>query len=410
VKIAILNTLYPPIVMGGAEKSVSLLAEALVRRGHAVTVLTLHPEAEERREIQSGVVVHRLPMDNVYWPFDTSARRSAGARLRWHLGDLWNRRAAGRVARILAEVQPDLLHSNNVTGFSVAVWREARRLSLPIVHTLRDYSLMCRRATLFRNGHTCASRCLDCTTLSWSARRACAAVDEVVSNSRFVLDIHRDNGFFADTPGHVVFNIMDGVSASAPREIAAGAPLTFGFIGKIDRDKGIEVVLEATRRLKNPDWRLLVAGRGKDDYVAELRRRHPDPRIEWLGFVRSDDFFAAVDVTLVSSIWHEPLPRTLIESIAHGRATICAEAGGIPEIAHLSDLIGTYAPTDAVALAALMDAALDAPERRSPRPSSAPADLDAFSETRVAESYLAVYRSALARHGRPETSLPSPES
>src|SRR5450432_3625911 len=43
MRILIVNTLYPPLQVGGAEKSVSLLAEALGRTGDEVSVVSLHP-------------------------------------------------------------------------------------------------------------------------------------------------------------------------------------------------------------------------------------------------------------------------------------------------------------------------------------------------------------------------------
>ena len=47
MRILIINTLYPPLTVGGAERSVCLLAEALARSGDCVSVVTLHPGSEE---------------------------------------------------------------------------------------------------------------------------------------------------------------------------------------------------------------------------------------------------------------------------------------------------------------------------------------------------------------------------
>jgi len=43
VKIAIINTLYYPNVVGGAERSVQFLAEGLVKKGHEVVVICTAP-------------------------------------------------------------------------------------------------------------------------------------------------------------------------------------------------------------------------------------------------------------------------------------------------------------------------------------------------------------------------------
>ena len=100
MRVLMINTLYPPLIVGGAEKSVFLLAEALARAGDQVSVVTLHAGSEETIESQNGIRVYRLPMDNRYWPFGRR-KQSLAARLLWHIADVWNRKAARRVARIL---------------------------------------------------------------------------------------------------------------------------------------------------------------------------------------------------------------------------------------------------------------------------------------------------------------------
>lgn len=395
MKVLLVNTLYPPDIVGGAEKSCKLLVDALRGGGTEVAVAALHPGEESRTDVVDGSRVHRLPLDNHYWPFDPATPHSAASRLAWHLRDAWNPRAATRLAAVIDRERPDVVHTNNLTGFSVAAWRTARRAGLPIVHTLRDYSLLCRRATLFRRGRNCGRRCADCTLLSLPAFASSALPDVVVSNSRFVLDRHRSCGYFKGVPGDVIFNIMDELPKPVPRP-RNGGPLTFGFIGKIDEDKGIEVVLGAVSRLSRPAWRLVVAGRGVDGYVARLKRDHPDPRIDWIGFANSADFYAQVDIVVVSSIWNEPLPRVMLEAMAYGRAVIASEAGGNVEIMNFTDLVGSYRADDVSALAALMQKAL----QDSPRGSRAPDGkaLAQFAPAHVAGRYLAAYESARAGH------------
>lgn len=47
MKILIVNTIYAPFKVGGAEVSVQLLAEELVKNGHSVLVVTLHDKANK---------------------------------------------------------------------------------------------------------------------------------------------------------------------------------------------------------------------------------------------------------------------------------------------------------------------------------------------------------------------------
>jgi len=151
MRIVIVNALYAPLILGGAERSVTLLAEELARCGDQVSVITLHPDPEETVETLNGVRVYRLPLDNRYWHYGQGARPAPAARLLWHIGDVWNRRAAERVGQILDHERPDVVHSNIITGFSVSVWQEVKKRNIRLVHTLRDYYLLCSRSALFRS-------------------------------------------------------------------------------------------------------------------------------------------------------------------------------------------------------------------------------------------------------------------
>lgn len=393
MKILLVNSLYPPEIFGGAEVSVSLLAEALASRDHQVSVVCLHKAEGTSVDEINGVRVYRLQIDNNYWPFGLDRKPSLLQRLQWHLRDTWNRKAAKRFGEILDAEGPDVLHTNNLTGFSVSLWSEAKRRNVRIVHTLRDYSLICKKSTLFKNGETCLRRCAACVTMTAPYLHASRMVDAVVSNSQFVLDEHRKLGYFSKAPDKVIFNIAN-TSDIAPTSTPIEGDLVFGFIGRIEPEKGIEIVLKASELLPDAGWRLKIAGKGLDPYVHDLKVRQKSHRIEWLGFTRSRDFYAGVDVCLVSSVWPEPLPRTLIESITAGRATICSTAGGIPEISGFSNMIGSYEPADYRRLAELMKKAIDETSRWKNVQPARQDFADQVTPEAITRQYLQVYSDA----------------
>lgn len=389
MKVLLANSLYPPIVIGGAEVSVSLLAKALMAQNVDVAVASLHQKDTVAVDIVDEVKVYRLPLDNIYWPFGVSEKTSPVRRMLWHLKDTLNPAAAKRFGTILDEVKPDVVNSHNITGFSVSIWQEAQKRNIPIIHTLRDYSLICKKSTIFRSGKECLGRCLDCKAMTLSQKSKSNAIDYVTSISQYLIDTHRKSGFFAKTPSTVIRNIAD---LSGARGRTPEPAMVFGYIGRIEDEKGIEVVLKATSRLTHPDWRLRIAGRGLESYIADMKKRYDDPRIEWLGFAKPADFYASIDVCIVSSVWPEPLSRVMIDSIASGRPTIASTAGGIPEIADYSALIGSYAPRDDEGLAALMTRALSERERWQAITPPSDAVIRLFSPEAIADEYIAVYR------------------
>lgn len=396
VNILIVNALYPPHRIGGAEKSVSLLAEGLARAGDRVTVATLDDIAAPTTErLTTGAEIHRFPLDNIYWPYGKVViDRSAIAGFRWHLRNSWNRRAARRVGALMDQVRPDVIHCNVLTGFSNAVWSEASRRGIPIVQTLRDYAVVCVRTSLFQHDRTCTKRCAECRLLTFPSKKASRQVTQLVSISHFVDAKHREFGFFEGVPGRRIFNIIPDPQRddAPPRE----GPLTFGYIGRVESGKGIEVVLDACSRLERADWRLRVAGVGLPSYVEELQRRYPDPRIEWLGFADSAAFYESIDVALISSIWPEPLTRTLIEATKFGRNVIAADSGGIPEIADLPRRSAVYPAYDSAALAAAMTTAIDERDDWRQGGVGRPDLLASFSEEAVVAAYRDVFTDAIA--------------
>jgi glycosyltransferase involved in cell wall biosynthesis len=363
----IINVLYPPIQIGGAEKAAKSLSDAYARNGDQVVVVSLHPGDSEIVEENGNVRIYRLPMDNLYWPFSVGGKHRPVEKWLWHLKDIWNRKAAKRVGRILDCEKPDVVHTHNLSGFSVSVWKEVKKRKIRLIHTLHDYYMLCPRSNLFHHGQSCQQRCIDCRALTAVAKFVSNKPDAVVSVSESVLERHRKHGYFIDVPSSVIYNIEQSGHQPINSITACQRPnaddLVFGFIGKISEAKGIGMLLKATALLSRADWRLRIAGAGSDAYVGELKRQFQDPRIEWLGFTDSRSFYASIDVTVASSLWGDPLPYVVIESFAAGKSVICADSGGLPELALLGKKVGTYPAMDVHALVKAMEDALSNKEQ-----------------------------------------------
>jgi glycosyltransferase involved in cell wall biosynthesis len=140
------------------------------------------------------------------------------------------------------------------------------------------------------------------------------------------------------------------------------------FYGRLDPDKGVEVLLDAWARLGLTlgDGALLIAGEaaGPNRQVYEAHLRQLGGRadtVHWTGFRRDVSLFLqAADIVIMPSVWQEPFGRVVIEGMA----------GGVPEI-----LTGDFAPWlfdagDAAALASLIGSLLS---WRSQRPQLASA-------------------------------------
>jgi glycosyltransferase involved in cell wall biosynthesis len=389
-----LNHLYPPFAAGGAEKATATLAEAMVRAGHSVAVVTLTSEREESVTEENGVRVYRVPLDNLFWPFVPNKDRNVFARLAWHLLDIYNWRAARRFRRILDIERPDVLHTHVLTGFSPAIWRVAKQRSVRVVHTLHDYELICGRSALFRDGHVCEQQCRECKLLTFRTKGDCEYVDHVVSVSEFVLATHRRFSRFQNTKGSIIYNIQQDSelpSPKVPRREGANRFLVFGYLGRLSPEKGIRTLLQATRELKHTDWSVLVAGLGDEKFVKQLQAEFVDPRIQWMGFMERDQLFSSVDVVVVPSMWNDPLPYVVVETLTAGKGLICSRRGGLPELARLGTDVRTYDAEDFHTLAHLMDEMMANPEQALSGGFADPQIRLRFSEPRVIRAYEQTY-------------------
>lgn len=394
MKVAILSSLYSPYDVGGTEKSVRLLAESLSARGTDVLVISLHPGKQELLEEWNGIRVYRLPIDNIYFPWVGEQKPGAVRRLLWHLRDRWNWKAAGRVGAILHRERPDVLHTHNVSGFSVAVWAMAKRMGIARLHTLQDYYALCSKTTLYRDGSVCGQRCLDCVALTSNRKRASERVDAVAGITHYILQRHVDAGYFQGAKQEVVAHIQP---VAIPRPKQENGKLTFGFIGRVTRDKGIELLLEAMAALPDEDCELKIAGRVDPGYLEALKQRFPDPRLQWLGHLPAQQFYSLVDVVIIPSVWAEPLAYTCIESIFAGKSVIASDIGGLREIAVLVPLHRLFQAGDVAALGAAMQEALQNKVSWKQMRQASLEVCGRFSEETIIHRYQELYRSICAK-------------
>lgn len=331
MKILILNTLYYPYSYGGAEKSVQDLAENLVLSGEEVEVITLGKST--KHYILNGVSIWSIKIQNKYWPFSDN-EKSVVNKFFWHLKDVINTSYTNDLKKIINDFQPDIIHTNNLSGFSTYVWLIAKKLNIKTIHTLRDYYLQCPSTTKFKKNKICKKTCIDCNCLSIIKKNTSQKVDCVVGVSEFILNDHIKNGYFLRSHKEVIYNgFQFEFCENKQNYLIENKKIIFGFIGQINASKGIELLLESFNNLLGFDnWSLLIAGRINDDYKNRLKEICPSNRITFLGFIDSDIFYKSIDLLVVPSLWNEPFGRVVLEGVINGKAILGSETGGIPEL------------------------------------------------------------------------------
>lgn len=333
MNILIINTLYAPNAVGGAEVSVQLLAEELVRNGNKVRVVTLNNSTKKEIKQLNGVEVVYLPLKNIYWPFKKTKGKLS--KLIWHFIDMYNPFMARQVDKEIEEFRPQVVHTNNITGFSVAIWKTIKKRKIKLVHTTRDYYLFHPNSTLFNHSGNMAVNLLSVRFWSFIKRRMSRYVDTYIGISKYIMDFHHDDGFFPKAEKNYIYNSVDKIDViSESSEI-----LKVGFIGRLTEDKGFSKFCDiASKRKIDPSIEFYAAGRFNDNEI-RLKELADLSGINLLGFVPVKKFLEKVDIVVLPVKWREPFGRVVAECAIAGKVVITNFVGGITEISQQLDNI-----------------------------------------------------------------------
>jgi glycosyltransferase involved in cell wall biosynthesis len=330
--------------VGGAEKALVALATGLDRRRWHPTVVALGPEGALAAPLRAeGVTVECLGVD---------PRRPLRAVLR----------LAGVLRRLRpAVVQSFLFHAN-----------VAARLAVPLAGRPAPWVVGGLRVAERRKPWHVA---LDRMTARLATGSVCV--------SEGVRRFSREAGGWPDErltviPNAVAVAPIDRAAAAAlPRsalgleDVAEGAFLSL-FVGRLDSQKGLPVLLEAAERAvvarPDHDWHFALAGGGpeRDRLTADAASRPAlAGRVHWLG-LRGDvpALMHACDLLVLPSLW-EGMPNVVLEAMTARRAVVATRVEGTEDLVTPGRTGWLVTPGDSDALAAaLLEAAAD-PDRRS---------------------------------------------
>lgn len=137
--------------------------------------------------------------------------------------------------------------------------------------------------------------------------------------------------------GHVIPNAVEvgerRVSRSAPDTKKAG--ISIGYVGRLSREKRIDILLHAIAHLQTDrPVRVVIHGDGPErERLFRLRAELGlDSCVEFAGPTdRPEAVYPALDIVTLCSP-RESSSNMILEAMAHGCAPIVTEAGGMPEL------------------------------------------------------------------------------
>lgn len=158
-----------------------------------------------------------------------------------------------------------------------------------------------------------------------------------------------------------IHNPVPLLAPGSAEEIAARGPVV-GAVGRLSREKGMDVLIDAFVRLKTPDARLIIGGDGPERTALEGQAAALGvaDRVTFLGRVTSaGEVYGRAKVAAVPSRT-EAFGMTTVEALSAGLRVVASDCEGSREI--LDGGLGTLVPVgDAEALAAALDRSLVLP-------------------------------------------------
>jgi glycosyltransferase involved in cell wall biosynthesis len=395
MKVLIASGAYPPHIIGGGEIATQRLAEALQDAGVSVAVLAgCNYDAEENI---NGVRVTRAKIPHAYWVYDhlKVRRRGLAQRAQFHTLDSVNVWAHNAVQSYLLKEKPDIFLVSVVDGLSPMTFRLGLKPSPRIIYVLRSYILCCLHGSMFRRSQVCTKQCLRCHLYSLPRKHWSRHLDGVISVSTNTLQRHTDAGFFRNARTAVIGDVVD-LPALPDRSNHAGK-VTFGFIGQLKPEKGVHLLIEALQDdALRTRCELLIAGSGREDYVRDLQERSRDMPVKWLGWVNPEQVYPQVDVSVLPSVWPDPMPLVVCESFSWGIPVIVSPNGGLPEHVREGENGFKMRQPTAQDLRACMSAVVDAPERLpAMRKNARACAASKFNRSAIADQYMRFFESVL---------------
>lgn len=311
----------------------------LVRRGHAVRVVTPQSGGSAARESFDGVEVVRFPLavpEDLSYGHVAQTRVSAlGSLKRLAVMARYMMRQRGTAIAEGRAFRPDIVHAHWAIPTGLAAVSAADALGVPCVITMHGGDVYVNR----EQGYDFPTRWYIRPVLRWTLGHAAAltAITEDCRRHALRCGAH-------DERIHTIFNGADlrrfsplPQGASDPLRQRFGPHMVFACRQLIPR-KGVRFLIQAAAELKPrfPDLKLVLAGDGIER--SELERLALDLGIgddtTFLGWVANadlPDWYRAAAVSVIPSL-EEGFGIPAAEAMGCGVPVVASDAGGLPEV------------------------------------------------------------------------------
>jgi len=326
-------------IRGGSERYFFDLCRLLQDRGHEVLHFSMNHPRNSASE-QQPYFVSEIDLNAPMGPVD---------KLRTVFRILYSTEAKKKMAQLIDDLEPDIIHFHNITRqLSPSIIDAAVSRGVPTIQTMHDLSLVCPAHSFFVKGRACEA----CAGGRYFHAVSKKCIDGLVSSTvlgTFEAYLHAWMGLYRKIGLFIAPSLFLKSKVSTlpwirnrivhlPYFIPPGPDYSRendGYVlyaGRISVEKGVGTVIGAARRLKA--LRFLIAGEGP--LLHRFKREAAGcGNIEFVGYVCGDaleELIRGSGCVVVPSVSYENLPLSILEAFARGKPVVGSRAGGIPEL------------------------------------------------------------------------------
>ncbi len=265
------------------------------------------------------------------------------------LSTIYNFRTSREIKRIIRNENIDIVHVHNTLNLiSPAVYYAGLKMQKPVIQTIHNFRLLCPGATFYRDGHICE----DCV----SKGLMCAVRHKCYRNSflqtllcAVSTKVHRITGVYKKinyicltefnkekmqmlkgVRGEKIFVKPNFVTSSGDYVIEENRKNQFVFAGRIDKLKGIDILLNVWANIGVDAPKLVICGTGPLEDWCKKFISEKCVNAEMVGFVSNEkvkEIIGSSKALILPTQWYEGFPMSIVEAYSTGTPVICTDLG-----------------------------------------------------------------------------------
>lgn len=256
------------------------------------------------------------------------------------------------ICRIIEKEKIDVIHVHNTVAIvSPAVYIAGINMGVPVIQTVHNFRLVCPNGVCYIKDHVC-ERCLEhglkasllynCYRNSKLQTLVCALtikVQRMLLTYRYlyyicltefnkekllaVKQIKEKNIYIKPNFTTIDTNIVD--YDSRKRQIV--------YAGRLEKIKGLEILLQAWMKLGNQAPKLIICGSGElEQWCSEYIANNEMTNVEMLGQIENSEAKKLIGESLAMiypTQWYEGFPMAIAEAFTMGTPIIASDIGNV---------------------------------------------------------------------------------